>query len=90
MSVLITVDVKNQTQENYDRMLQMLENVARQSPGFIAHCAYADDDGAWRVVEMWETIADANRFFAEHVAPNLPPGVRPKRHVQALHSLITR
>ena len=88
MSVLITVDVKNQTAQGYDQMLAVLADCARKSPGFVVHSAYADDSGAWRVVEIWETLEDANRFFAQHVAPHLPPGVRPKRHVQQLHSLV--
>jgi hypothetical protein len=90
VSVLISVDVKNQTPEGYDSMLPILVDLARKAPGFIVHCAYETEDGAWRVIEIWETKSDANRFFADHVAPNLPPGVRPKRQVHELHSVIRR
>jgi hypothetical protein len=45
-------------------------------------------EGGWRVIELWETKEAANQFFAKHVAPNLPPGIRPKRTVQELHSLV--
>jgi len=88
VSVLITVDVKNQTAQGYDSMLPVVADLARKAPGFIVHCAYETADGAWRVMELWETKDAANRFFAEHVAPNLPPGVRPKRQLQELHSVI--
>ena len=30
----------------------------------------------------------ANRFLANNVAPNLLPGIHPKRSVQELHSLL--
>jgi quinol monooxygenase YgiN len=90
MTVMITVDVKNQTPENYDAMLKFLAGYARTAPGFILHSAFAAADGSWRVVEMWESTEHANQFFRDHVVPNLPPGVRPKRHVQELHSLVTR
>jgi hypothetical protein len=39
---------------------------------------------------VWESKADANQYFAKFVAPNLPPGIHPKRSVEELHSLLTR
>jgi hypothetical protein len=37
-----------------------------------------------------ESVAQANQYFAKNVAPNLPPGIHPKRSVQELHNLLTR
>lgn len=87
MAVLVTAEVAGQTREGYDGMLVALENPIRQAPGFLMHAAYETEDG-WRVVEVWATKEDANCFFAEQVAPNLPPGVRPKRKLQVLHSCV--
>jgi hypothetical protein len=88
MAVLLTAEVSGQTQQGYDGMLQFLAESIKVAPGFILHTAHAVE-GGWRVIEIWETKEAANQFFAKHVAPNLPPGVRPKRTVQELHSLVT-
>lgn len=84
MAVIITAEVAGQTREGYDGMLSALAEPMRQTPGFLFHGAYQGDDGSWRVVEVWETREQANGFFAKHIAPNLPPGVRPKRRAYAL------
>lgn len=91
MAVPITAEVKRQTQQGYDGMLAVLGDLLRQAPGFIFHAAYPVEGGeGWRSLEVWASKAEANQFFAKHTAPNLPPGIRPKRSVQELHSAVTR
>ncbi len=87
MAVLMTAEVTGQTQQSYDGMLEALAGSIRAAPGFILHTAHAVE-GGWRVIELWESKDAANQFFAKHIAPNLPPGIRPKRTVQELHSLV--
>jgi hypothetical protein len=87
MAVLVTAEVAGQTQQGYDGMLQFLAGSIKAAPGFVLHSAHPVD-GGWRILEVWETKEAANQFFAKHVAPNLPPGIRPKRTVQELHSLV--
>lgn len=87
MPVLVTAEVAGQTQQGYEGMLAGLESVLKQAPGFVIHSAHPVD-GGWRVIEIWESKEEANRFFAEFVAPNLAPGIRPKRSIQELHSLL--
>jgi len=87
MAVLVTAEVHGQTESGYDGMLAALGGAIRAAPGFVLHAAFPVE-GGWRVLEIWETPADANQFFAEFVAPNLPPGIRPKRTTQELHSLV--
>jgi hypothetical protein len=87
MAVLVTADVPGQTQEGYDRMIAALGPALQQAKGFIAHGAGPAGDG-WRVFEIWESQADAAQFFAKHIHPNLPDGVKPKRSILELHSLI--
>jgi hypothetical protein len=90
MPVLVTAQVENQTEALYDGMLSLLAAQLKQAEGFVMHSAHrAADSGQWRVLEVWETKAHADKFFAWFVAPNLPPGVRPKRSVVELHSLVT-
>lgn len=87
MPVLITADVPGQTQERYDQMLTTLSPLLRQAKGFIAHGA-GPDDGGWRVFEIWDSQEDATQFFAKYIHPNLPPGIKPKRSILRLHSLV--
>ena len=87
MAMLVTVEVKGQTEPGYDGMRSALSAPLRQAKGFILHTAHPVE-GGWRVLEVWETKDDANRFFAEFVAPNLPPGIHPKRSLQELHAVL--
>ena len=87
MPVMVTAEVPGQTAEGYDGMLRHLAEVLKRTPGFVLHTSQASD-GGWRVIEIWESKQAANQFFAEHVHPNLPPGIRPKRTFQDLHSLV--
>lgn len=68
-------------------MLAALGMLIRQAPGFILHTAYPVG-GGWRILEVWESKTQANDWYAKSVAPNLPPGIHPKRSVQELHSLV--
>ena len=88
MAVLVTAEVEHQTEELYDRMLEVLGPAIRQAKGFIATGAGPSSDG-WRTFEIWESQEDATQFFAKYVHPNLPPGIKPKRSYLALHKLIT-
>ncbi len=88
MTVIVSVDVHGQTEAGYDGMLAVLAERQRRADGFVLHSAYRVD-GQWRVLEVWRSKEDADRFFAGQVAPHLPPGVRPKRTVHEAHSLVT-
>jgi hypothetical protein len=88
MAVMIIAEVAGQTQQGYDGMLAVLAERIRAAPGFISHTGFPVE-GGWRVMELWQTKEQANQFFAKNVVPHLPPGIRPKRSVQELHSLVT-
>jgi len=90
MAVLVIAEVEGQTEELYDGMIAVLGPILRRAKGFIAQGAGPGGAGsdAWRGFEVWETAADATRFFAQYVHPNLPPGVKPKRTLVELHSLV--
>jgi hypothetical protein len=88
MAVIIVAEVHGQTETGYSGMLKVLQDRIRLTEGFVLHAGYRVD-GAWRVLEVWQSKVDADQFFANHVAPNLPPGVRPKRSVYEAHSLVT-
>jgi quinol monooxygenase YgiN len=87
MAVIVMVDVAGQTEAGYDGMLAALAEPLRRAEGFVLHSAF-QVDGQWRVVEVWRSRAEADRFFAQAVAPHLPPGVHPKRRLHEAHSLL--
>lgn len=87
MAVMVIAEVPNQTQAGYDGMLAALEGALKAAPGFLMHYSYPAGDG-WRVAEIWESSKQAADFFARHVHPMLPPGVKPQRSVQDLHSFV--
>lgn len=88
MAVLVIAEVKGQTQQGYEGMRGMLNDALKEAPGFILHTAHATTDG-WRIIELWQTKKDSDRFYARNIAPNLPPGIHPKRTVQELYDLLT-
>ncbi|MGE0283475.1 MAG: hypothetical protein AB7P20_23060 [Rhizobiaceae bacterium] len=87
MPVIMISDVDGQSVQGYDGMLAFVGNALRQAPGFLMHMSHRVE-GGWRIVEVWQSREDAARFFAAHIAPNLPEGIRPKLAFHPLHSLM--
>lgn len=87
MAVMIISEVSNQTMRGYDDMLALVGDALRQTSGFLMHMSHPVDTG-WRVVEVWNSIEEATRFFTVCIAPNLPDGIRPKLSFHPLHSLV--
>lgn len=87
MAVIVTAEVPGQTQQGYDGMLAALRERIEGADGFIAHASHPVE-GGWRVIELWQSKAQADRFYAQQVPPNLPAGIHPKRSTQELHSLV--
>jgi hypothetical protein len=87
MAILVTADVPGQTAEGLARMMTVLEPKLRQAKGFIA-VGHSAVEGGLKCFEVWESQEDATKFFAEQIHPLLPPGVKPKRTIQTLVSLV--
>lgn len=87
MPVMMVSEVAGQSPQGYDGMLALVDDALRNAPGFVMHMSHPVE-GGWRIVEVWASRDDAARFFAAHIAPNLPDGVRPKLSFQPLHSLL--
>lgn len=87
MPVMMISEVSGQSRQGYDHMLALVGDALRRASGFIMHLSHPVDAG-WRVVELWESREDATGFFAAHIAPKLPDGIRPKLLFQPLHSLL--
>jgi hypothetical protein len=87
MSVMMISEIGGQTPEGYDGMLAAVGEELKRAPGFVMHMSHPTEDG-WRVVEIWESRDHAGRFFAAHIAPKLPDGIRPKLTFSPLHSVL--
>jgi hypothetical protein len=87
MPVMMISDVAGQTPLGYEMMLRLVAEDLARAPGFLIHAAHPAPEG-WRIVEVWESQSDAAAFFSARIAPNLPPGIRPKLRFEPLHGLI--
>jgi hypothetical protein len=67
MAVAMMVDNPQGSQESYDRV-RVLIGLERPAGG-IFHLAGPSPNGGWRVLEVWESEEDAQRFFEEQVMP---------------------
>ena len=86
MPVLMIGEVPNLTDEIYGSLLERMKPVMQAAPGFIAHSGGPSPNGGWRVVEMWDSEAQAQSWFDVNVKPNLPPDIVPTRTYYTLHS----
>jgi len=71
MAIALVMEFPGGTQDNYDKLLQGLgmEKGSEDLPrGLIFHVAGPTDRG-WQVVDVWESRADFDRFFAERLGP---------------------
>ena len=72
MAHMIETAVPGMTREAAEGMIQRLEPLFKQAPGFLWH-ASGPSDGGWRVVEVWDTEEDWARWFEGTIKPMLPP-----------------
>jgi hypothetical protein len=76
--------------DDYEAIRRQIGAVAREPPqGAVFHMAGPGPDG-WRVIEVWESLEDAERFERLQLAPvlaalGLPP--RPAPQVWDVHRL---
>ncbi len=90
MPVLMIGEVPNLTEEIYAGMVGQMRPLMRASKGFISHAGGPSPPGGWRVVEVWESEEDGQKWFDENVKPNLPPDIIPDRTYHPLHTVVTK
>jgi len=65
--------IENRSTENYDFVAEKIGD--GPFDGLIAHTAGFDDDaGVFRILDIWETREQAQRFLEEHVQPFIDEG----------------
>lgn len=90
MAVVMIAEVSGLTEDVYGGMISQLQSGLKGAKGFISHAGGPSPDGDWRVVEMWESEADAQAWFEANVKPNLPPGVTPDRKYHEVHTAFAK
>ena len=81
MAIAMMVDNPEGSQEIYD---QVRGELGLEKPaGGIFHVAGPSPNGGWRVIEVWESEEDANRFLKERLQPafeavGVPGGAQPE------------
>lgn len=93
MPVALMFENPNGSQEQYDAAREKLGITEDNLPdGGLVHFAGPSPKGGWRVVEVWESQDDAQRFFDERLGPVLAEvGVdRGQPEVWQVHSILTR
>ena len=89
MAVGLIFEVPGVTQEQYDTASQQVD-AGGPMKGCLVHVA-GPMEGGWRVIEVWESQEDADRFFRERLQPVLErvgiPLVEPK--VFPVHNIMT-
>ena len=88
MAVALMVDNPNGSQELYE---QIRAEIGLEKPaGGIFHIAGPSPNGGWRVIEVWESEEEANRFFQERFFPALETlgisGPPPRRELWPVHN----
>jgi hypothetical protein len=65
--------ITNRSTENYDFVADKIGD--GPFDGLIAHSAGFDDDaGVFRILDVWETQEQAERFLEEHIQPLMEEG----------------
>ena len=69
----------NMTQETYEQVSAQMGTEQDPPPGLIVHTA-AEVDGAWQVVDIWESAGAKERFEQERLMPAIwrCMGLRPR------------
>jgi hypothetical protein len=74
--------------EQYDAVNEKLNAQDDPPPGLIFHAAGEGDDGRWRIIEVWESRAQYDRFNEERLTPAIAEvsGMPPEEIPEAEHT----
>jgi hypothetical protein len=90
MPVLMIAEQPSLDEGTYSTMVRQLMPLLQSANGFISHTGGPSPVGGTRIIEIWESEADSQKFFNQHLKPNLPPGVVPDMKYYKLHAAFTR
>jgi len=88
MSVVIRHHAPGMTADQYSAVDVTVDDL-QSAKGFIAHYAFLEGDGL-TVSEIWDTQADHDAFFDEHIKPKLPQEIPPPAVFEVLGAITAR
>jgi len=68
MAVGLVIDLDGMTAERYDQLNAEANFPAEAPDGLISHIA-GPTDGGFRIVDVWESVEDFDRFVEERLLP---------------------
>ena len=90
MAIAMVSDAGTDTVEQYDQLIQQLEEAGHGNPpGRLSHMAALKDDGSYFVVDVWES-PEAFHKFMEVLMPLMTAagGGAPNLQVSPVHNMI--
>lgn len=86
MAVLVISELSGVSDLGAEQWAPMMTRLRRQ-PGLLVHADGPTDHG-WRVVSIWDSKEDFERFFDSAIRPNLPLGAPPRDVVSNLRFVL--
>ena len=90
MAIAFLLEFAGATSDQYDRVIERLELGGKMPSGGVYHIAGSTDDG-WRVVDVWKSQEDFDRFFEEKLRAALEAEGLPAPNMSAwpVHNTLT-
>ena len=90
MAVAFLVEFPGGTQEQYDKVTEMLQLSGKTPPGQIFHVA-GPMEGGWRIVDVWESQEAFDNFLQTKLGPALQEAgsLPPQTKVWPVHNILT-
>jgi hypothetical protein len=91
MAIVMISDAGTDTVEQYDRIIEHLEETGHgRPPGRLWHMAALKDNGSYFVVDLWESPQALDRF-ARILVPAIRGvgGMPPELRISQLHHLVS-
>ena len=90
MAIAFLIEFAGITSDQYDRVLERIELGGKMASGGRYHIAGPTDDG-WRVVDVWDSQEDFDRFFQEKLGAALEAEGLPAPNVSTwpVHNIMT-
>jgi hypothetical protein len=89
MAILKLHHVPGITKQEYDELSSQVADSQRGADGFQVHYAAFDDDGVLTVIEVWDSVADHDKYYDANIRPHVPADASAPEFAQ-LHSSRSR
>ncbi len=89
MAILATSHIPEGDPEQAAEWSNRVSAVLAASPGFIIHVDLPAAEGGWRILSVWESESDLQRFFESAVKPYLPSDAPMAQSIEHVHQVIT-